>query len=410
MAATIVLEQMIGRVYELGMTPSSYKPQEPRVAPTGPGGARSRGTGDVGASGVGGTRAGDSGARGAGAGGTGAGDLGSGGTGAGDPGAGGADAGGVGAGGAGAGCTGAGGAGAGGAGAGGAGTGGAGAGGTGAGGAGAGDPGAGGAGAGGAGASGTGARGTVQRRPFFVPPPPSSLLPPGTVLRRVLSLSSSTGLTPRLLCPPPHQSQPQLQLYSPLPAPSSYAEQKDTLTERCEPASRLALPVCAVRTGRHVPCPCPPVSGTHILALHPSSVPLRFPLPSPPMSSLADGPDPKSDLVRAASPTVTRLLVTDPSFESADVSSLVAELVEFAAFHRLDYVASLVAESEFDCPSSVGGECAPGTDVLEDRQEDFECSAAAVPHLVAMLLAPEGDPNAPDIPTSRSYAEAITGP
>ncbi|CAI7779060.1 unnamed protein product [Closterium sp. NIES-54] len=27
-----------------------------------------------------------------------------------------------------------------------------------------------------------------------------------------------------------------------------------------------------------------------------------------------------------------------------------------------------------------------------------------------MLLAPEGDPDAPDIPTPRSYAEAITGP
>ncbi|CAI7756259.1 unnamed protein product, partial [Closterium sp. NIES-54] len=27
-----------------------------------------------------------------------------------------------------------------------------------------------------------------------------------------------------------------------------------------------------------------------------------------------------------------------------------------------------------------------------------------------MLLAPEGDPDAPDIPTPRSYAQAITGP
>ncbi|CAI7930867.1 unnamed protein product [Closterium sp. NIES-54] len=38
------------------------------------------------------------------------------------------------------------------------------------------------------------------------------------------------------------------------------------------------------------------------------------------------------------------------------------------------------------------------------------CTARRVPHLVAMLLAPEGDPDAPDIPTPRSYAEAITGP
>ncbi|CAI7825747.1 unnamed protein product [Closterium sp. NIES-53] len=87
-----------------------------------------------------------------------------------------------------------------------------------------------------------------------------------------------------------------------------------------------------------------------------------------------------------------------------------AELVDFAAAYRLDYAASLVAESESVCPPSVGGECALSTDVLEDRQEDFECFAAAVPHLVSMLITPEGDPDAPDIPTPRSYAEAIEGP
>ncbi|CAI7772876.1 unnamed protein product [Closterium sp. NIES-53] len=42
--------------------------------------------------------------------------------------------------------------------------------------------------------------------------------------------------------------------------------------------------------------------------------------------------------------------------------------------------------------------------------EDFQCLAAALPHLVAMLLAPEGDSDAPDILTPRSYKEAITGP
>ncbi|CAI7844184.1 unnamed protein product, partial [Closterium sp. NIES-54] len=112
-------------------------------------------------------------------------------------------------------------------------------------------------------------------------------------------------------------------------------------------------------------------------------------------------------------PTVPRLLatvVTHPSFESTAAAALVAELVDFAAACRLNYVASLVAESESDCPPSVGGECALSTDVLEGRQEDFECLAAIVPHLVAMLLAPEGDPDAPDIPTPRFYAEAITGP
>ncbi|CAI7855413.1 unnamed protein product [Closterium sp. NIES-53] len=41
--------------------------------------------------------------------------------------------------------------------------------------------------------------------------------------------------------------------------------------------------------------------------------------------------------------------------------------------------------------------------------EDLECLAAAAPHLVSMLLAPEGDPDAPDIPTPRFYDEAIAG-
>ncbi|CAI7740522.1 unnamed protein product [Closterium sp. NIES-53] len=68
-----------------------------------------------------------------------------------------------------------------------------------------------------------------------------------------------------------------------------------------------------------------------------------------------------------------------------------------------------LTESESNCPPSVGGEYALGTDILEDRQEDFECLAAAITHLVAMLLEPEGDSDAPDILTPRSYAEAITG-
>ncbi|CAI7770150.1 unnamed protein product, partial [Closterium sp. NIES-54] len=180
------------------------------------------------------------------------------------------------------------------------------------------------------------------------------------------------------------------------------------------PHSRPALPVRAVRTGRRVPRPSlPPVPGTHIIALRPSSVPLRVPLPPPPASSLPAVPEPKSDLAHAASPTVPRLLatvVTDPSFESTVASALVAELLDFATACRLDYAACLVAQSDSVCPPSVRGECALRADVLEDRQEDFECLAAAVPHLVAMLLAPEGDLHAPEIPTPRSYTEAITGP
>ncbi|CAI7733319.1 unnamed protein product [Closterium sp. NIES-53] len=59
----------------------------------------------------------------------------------------------------------------------------------------------------------------------------------------------------------------------------------------------------------------------------------------------------------------------------AAVSALIAVLRGFAAACRLDYATALVAESECASPPSV-----------------------------------KGDPDAPDIPTSRSYAEAITGP
>ncbi|CAI7730394.1 unnamed protein product, partial [Closterium sp. NIES-53] len=324
------------------------------TAATGPGGARTRGTGAAGTGGVEGARAGDP---------TESGTAGAGGSGAGGAGAGGAGFGGTGAGGAGVGGT-----------------------------------GARGAGAGGAGAVNPG--GAVRSRPYFVP-----------LLQQVLSTPSSTGLTPPLLCPPPDKSQPPLQLASPLPAPSPYTEQFDGLTERCEPAS---LPISPVRTARRVPrSRPPPVPDMHAMALRPSSVPLRIPLPAPPESSLPAIPDPESDRTRATSPTVSRLLatpVTDPSFESATAFALVAELLDFAAACRLDYATGLVAESASASPLSVGGECALGTDVLEDTQEDFECLADAVPRFASMLLAPEGDPDAPDIPTPRSYVEVITGP
>ncbi|CAI7900905.1 unnamed protein product [Closterium sp. NIES-54] len=243
----------------------------------------------------------------------------------------------------------------------------------------------------------------ARPRPYFVP-----------LLQQVLGLSPSTGPPPPLECPLPVPSQLQLQPVSPLPAPSPYTGPTGGLAERREPASRPASPVRAARTsGRGPRQRPPPVPGTHRMSLRPSTAPLRVPLPSPPETSLPALTDPASDSLRAAIPTVVRLLatvVTDPSFESTAASALVAELVDFAARCRLDSAASLVAESESVCPPSVGGECALGTDVLEDRQEEFQCLAAASPHLVSVLLTPEGDPDALDIPTPRSYAEAIEGP
>ncbi|CAI7758619.1 unnamed protein product, partial [Closterium sp. NIES-54] len=252
--------------------------------------------------------------------------------------------------------------------------------------------GAGGAGVGGIGARGAGvarggavdarargARGTVRPRPYFVP-----------LLQQVLGVLSSTSLTPPLLCPPPDQSQPPLLSASPLPTPSPYIELSGGLTEHCEPASLLS----------------------RLFALLVSFLVCVI-LLSPARTLWHSVPDPKSDRARAASPTVSRLLataVTDPSFEPAAASALVAELLDFAAAYRLYYATALVAESESASPPSVKGECTLGTDVLEDRQEDIECLVAAVPRFTSMLVAPEGDPDAANIPTPRSYAEAITSP
>ncbi|CAI5948989.1 unnamed protein product [Closterium sp. NIES-65] len=237
----------------------------------------------------------------------------------------------------------------------------------------------------------------ARPRPYFVP-----------LLQQVL------GPPPPLESPPPIQSQSQFPPAFPLPAPSPYTGPTGGLAKRREPASCLASPVRAARTSglgsRQRP---PPIPGTHQMSLRPSTAPPRVPLRSPPESSLPALADPESDSLLAASPTVTRLLatvVTDPSFESTVASALVAELVDFAARCRLDYAACLVVESASVCPRSIGGKCALGTDVLEDRQEEFQCLAAASPHLVSALLTPEGDPDALDILTARSYAEAVEGP
>ncbi|CAI7813068.1 unnamed protein product, partial [Closterium sp. NIES-53] len=157
----------------------------------------------------------------------------------------------------------------------------------------------------GGGATGTGAGGDARPRSYYVP-----------LLQQVL------GPTPPLLSPPPPESHP----VSP--------ESRHASPEFCYESQ-----VRAVRAGRLVSRPHPPpVHGTHSMILRPSTAPQRVPLPSPPASSLPDGPDPESDSLRAASPTVTRFLataVTDPLFESTTASALVAELVDFAAPSRL---------------------------------------------------------------------------
>ncbi|CAI7747504.1 unnamed protein product [Closterium sp. NIES-54] len=332
-----------------------------------------------GAWGAGGAR----GAGGAGAGGTravSAGGVGAGGAGAGGVGAGGAGAGGAGSGGAGAGCAGAGGAGAAGAGARGIGAGGAGAGGAGVGGlggAGAGGLGAscqetllvqqlcewavrwgshgGGTGAAGAGGGGTAAAGGAGAGGLAGPITGvfegATTQQQPSAIRHLLSLPPTViefpvaDTTPPLLFPPVDPSQPLLLHDSPVPTPAPYTEVTESLTESREPASRR---VTLVRTRRAPRARPPPVPDTHTMALRPSSVTQRVVLPLPPALSL----------------TVLR-------------------------------------------PSGVSLPLA----VTSLRTDNFElaCLAAAVPHLAAMLRSPEGDPDALAIPTTRSYAEAISG-
>ncbi|CAI7891591.1 unnamed protein product [Closterium sp. NIES-53] len=137
---------------------------------------------------------------------------------------------------------------------------------------------------------------------------------------------------------------------------STRVEARPVSPESCpaSPDSRSESPVRTARARRRVSHPHPPsVPGTHSMTVCPSTTPQRVPLPSSPASSLPHGPDPESDSLLAASPTVMHFLataITDPLFESTPVSALVAELVDFAAACRLDYATSLVAESEVKQP------------------------------------------------------------
>ncbi|CAI7914192.1 unnamed protein product, partial [Closterium sp. NIES-54] len=88
---------------------------------------------------------------------------------------------------------------------------------------------------------------------------------------------------------------------------------------------------------------------------------------------------------------------------------LTAAVTKIATTRRLDYATCLVAAPPTS-PLAVGGESALGCDALEDRQFELEFLAAASPHLCALLLVPEGDPTALDIPTPRTYTEAVLGP
>ncbi|CAI7886636.1 unnamed protein product [Closterium sp. NIES-54] len=130
---------------------------------------------------------------------------------------------------------------------------------------------------------------------------------------------------------------------------------------------------------------------------------------SPPELSLIVLHDPLSDYLRASRPVVSRVLsvlVTHPTAPLSSVSALVTTIAGFASSHRLDYAAHLVSVPSRS-PSS-GGALAFPLEVLEDRQFELGFLAVTVPHLCAMLLALEGDPDALDIPIPRTHAEALS--
>ncbi|CAI7884644.1 unnamed protein product [Closterium sp. NIES-53] len=134
-------------------------------------------------------------------------------------------------------------------------------------------------------------------------------------------------------------------------------------------------------------------------------------LPQPPESSLIVYHDPLSDYLHASRAVVSCVLsalVTHPTAPLLFVTALVTTVSAFASSHRLDYASHLVSDTALS-PSSEGVPVFP-LEVLEDRQFELGFLVVAVPHLCAMLLAPEGDPDAFDIPIPCTHAEAVSDP
>ncbi|CAI7901828.1 unnamed protein product [Closterium sp. NIES-54] len=212
------------------------------------------------------------------------------------------------------------------------------------------------------------------------PPPP----PPVSGLRALGLPSRSPSSSPS-----PPVSGPPL----PPPDPSLAASRRS-------PRARPSSPVLVTDLRTALFCSSPPRSSPSLL-------------PSPPESAfIASLSTPVTDYHRTYRPVLSHVLaslVTDPCASVSSVSALNAAVTEFASTHRLDYATGLVAAPPTS-PLAVGGESALGCDVLEDKQFELEFLVATSPHLCAMLLAPEGDPDALDIPTPRTYAEAVPGP
>ncbi|CAI7797484.1 unnamed protein product [Closterium sp. NIES-54] len=235
-----------------------------------------------------------------------------------------------------------------------------------------------------------------QQQPQQEQPPP----PPVSGLR-TLGLPSPSPPSP----PSPPVSGPPLPPLDPSPAvfppplPPSSPPLSNTWPSRRSPRARPSSPV--------------PFTGLRTTLFRSSPPRLSPVLPSPFESALiASLTTPVTDYYRTYRPVLSCVLaslVTNPRASLSSVFALTAAVTEFASTRCLDYATSLMAAPPTS-PLAIGGESALGCDALEDRQFELEFLAAASPHLCAMLLAPEGDLDALDIPTPRTYAEAVSGP
>ncbi|CAI7920579.1 unnamed protein product [Closterium sp. NIES-53] len=226
------------------------------------------------------------------------------------------------------------------------------------------------------------------------PPPVSGLRALGLPFRSPSSSPSPPVLGPPL--PPPDPSPAVFPCsQSSLSPPSS-----QTWASRRSPRARPSSPVPFTDLRTALLCSSPPRPSPSVL-------------PSPPELALtASLSTPVTDYYRTYCPVLSRVLaslVTHPRASVSSVSALTAAVTEFASTRRLDFATSLVAAPP-SSPLAVGGVSALGCDALEDRQFELEFLAAASPHLCAMVLAPAGDPDALDIPTPRTYAEALSRP
>ncbi|CAI7738636.1 unnamed protein product [Closterium sp. NIES-54] len=217
---------------------------------------------------------------------------------------------------------------------------------------------------------------------------------------RALGLPSPPPVHPQSLptygptFPPPNSSSavfPPPQSHSPPPVvPLNW-------TARCPPRARPSSPLADLRTA--------------LFCFSPRHTPPESVLPSPPTSSLTVSSHLISNNYRTAHPVVSLVLaslVTDPRASPSFVSALTAAVTDFASTRRLDFATRVVAAPPAR-PEAAEGRFALGCDVLEDKQFELEFLAAASSSLCAMLISPEGDPDALDIPTPCTYHEAVPG-